>query len=140
MESKHYMRKHIMRESSFVDKVKCFNCSQINQTYQYLLRGKISDDATASYYQMTTLFDPYFEHAIDFVADFRTWLYDACAVHGYECYLSGGSIDEVDSVNTIYSNFPLVLGCIVTFVFCLMGCVFKSMFVPFRLLLPLRCH
>merc|ERR1712154_516450 len=42
-----------------------------------------------------------------------------------------------DSVNTIYSNFPTVLGCIVTFVFCLMGIVFKSMFVPFRLFITI---
>lgn len=88
----------------------CYECQQINQTYYYLVNNKISDDGTSSYYQMTTLFDPYYEHAIQFVSDFRDCLTTACNKYGYNCYLSGGSIDEVDSVNKIYSNFPLVLG------------------------------
>ena len=111
----------------------CYKCSQINGTYQYILRGKISDDRSASYYQMTTAFDPYYEHAIDFVSDFREYLYSACDAYGYDCSLSGGSIDEVDSMTKIYDNFPTVLGCIVAFVFCLMGLVFKTVNVPVRL-------
>merc|ERR1712087_91615 len=57
--------------------------------------------------------------------------------YGYECYLTGGSVDEVDSVTKIYANFPAVLGSIVAFVFCLMGLVFKSVFVPFRLFITI---
>ena len=112
-------------------------CHQFYQVYDYVMNGKISDDQTASYYQMTSSFDPYYEHAIDFVSDFRGYLNDACDEFGYECYLSGGSIDEVDSVKKIYANFPTVLGCIVAFVFCLMGLVFKSIFVPFRLFITI---
>eukprot|EP01083_Nonionella_stella_P175498 611326_1 len=119
------------------NRFKCYNCSQLNQTYQYLMRGKISDNGSASYYQMTTLFDPYYENAITFVGELRDALHRACSKYEYDCYLSGGSVDEVDSVHTIYANFPIVLICIVSFVFCLMGIVFKSVFVPFRLFITI---
>ena len=56
----------------------CYNCSQANGTYQFIQLGKISNDKSASYYQMTTAFDPYYEHAIDFVDDFRGYLSAAC--------------------------------------------------------------
>merc|ERR1712130_655579 len=82
-------------------------------------------------------FDPYFEGAIDFVHDFRGWLDTARSRFGYECYLTGGSVDEVDTASTIYQHFPVVLASIVAFVFCLMGLVFKSVFVPFRLFITI---
>jgi len=115
------------------DPTQCYNCSQLNGTYQYVIRDKISDDGTASFYEMHTQFDPYYEDAIAFVSDFRSWLQSACARWDYDCFFTGGSVDEVDSVQTIYANFPTVLCAIVSFVFCIMGVVFKSLFVPFRL-------
>lgn len=123
--------------SNEINKIHCAKCMQINQSYQYLLRGKVSDDGTSTFYQMTTEFDPFYKGAIDFVSDFRGWLSAACSRYGYQCYLAGGSVDEVDSVTTIYAHFPVVLCGIVAFVFCLMGLVFKSVFVPFRLFITI---
>eukprot|EP01084_Bolivina_argentea_P128139 226542_1 len=105
------------------------------QVYEYMIHGKISMNRTSSYYSMTTQFDPFYENAINFVTDFRKYLYDSCEKYNYTnmCYFTGGSVGEVDMVGEIYSNVAWILSIIIGSVFCIMGCVFKSIFVPFRL-------
>jgi len=85
---------------------------------------------------MISSFDPYYSDAIEFVAHMRDVMGNYCtnAVNqSYTCYLTGGSVNEVDLVNIIFAQFPYVLLAIVLVVFCIMGCFFQSAFVPVRL-------
>ena len=102
----------------------------------------VNNKESTSYFELISSFDPYYSGAITFVKRFRNELKKICdkqSLSGikYKCYLSGGSIDEVDSVNTIFSNFPIVLMCIIIVVFGIMGLFFKSVFVPIRLFLTI---
>ncbi|ETO16373.1 hypothetical protein RFI_20979 [Reticulomyxa filosa] len=96
----------------------------------------------ASYFQMISSFDPYYSNAIEFVSHCRDVMNNLCengAPSGasYKCYLTGGSANEVDLVNTIFSQFPFVLLGIVLAVFCIMGLCFASAFVPIRLFITI---
>ena len=128
--------------STVIDKI--MDNAAINQSYEYITKSKINSDQTAVFYTMTTAFDPYYENAIEFVADAREYLSDACKYPEqkpnpvqYDCYLLGGSVAEVDSVNKTFGSFPWVLAIIICSVFTVMGFVFRSAFVPFRLLITI---
>ncbi|ETN99878.1 hypothetical protein RFI_37589, partial [Reticulomyxa filosa] len=87
---------------------------------------------------MISSFDPYYSNAINFVSQIRKVMKRLCenaapSKQSYTCYLSGGSINEVDLVNVIFAQFPWVLLTIVVIVFCVMGLFFQSAFVPLRL-------
>jgi len=105
--------------------------------YQYATRDCVNDDHSASYFTMVTGFDPYNAVAIDFVSHTRDNLNAICDQEGYKCYLTGGSVNEVDCVNQIFDTFPTVLGIIVAVIFSLMGIFFLSAFVPIRLFLTI---
>ncbi|ETO23039.1 MmpL efflux pump, partial [Reticulomyxa filosa] len=113
-----------------------------SSAYNDFVSSFISSDNSTTYFKMISAFDPYYSNAIDFVSYARDTMSNLCGTAApskmsYRCYLTGGSTNEVDLVNTIFAQFPYVLLGIVMLVFCIMGAFFASAFVPLRLFITI---
>lgn len=113
--------------------------------YQYLFdhltpTGK---NSTCSRITLTTPFPPLGAQAQPFVGDLRKLMkeveeYGQQNFNGaVKLYLTGGATGAVDAISKIWDLFPYVIGITVSIVLLLVGVIFKSFFVPLKLILTL---
>ena len=82
-------------------------------------------------------FDPFGSYIEDWIKDTRSILTVFTENSVYKFYLAGDTPQVVDSVDTVYSMFPLMIGVIVIIVYVLIALMFKSVFVPLRLIITI---
>ncbi len=82
-------------------------------------------------------FDPFGSYVEDWIKATREILAEYEDSSGFKFHLAGGSTDVVDSVDLVYEMFPLMIGIIVVIVYILIALMFKSVFVPLRLIITI---
>ena len=82
-------------------------------------------------------FDPFGSYVEDWIKDTREILAGYEDSSGFKIHLAGGSTEVVDSVDLVYKMFPLMIGIIVVIVYVLIALMFKSVFIPLRLIITI---
>jgi len=109
-------------------------CSVYDLGWQTL----VTPSEMITYVQVITSFDPTGDDSPTFIAcargvlnDFETWYPNV------SLYMTGGAVDSYDAVNEVHKLFPSMIGGTCAAVFIIIGALFRSIFVPIRLLLTI---
>lgn len=130
--------------------------------YSFMFKGSVSAQNVAALVDLITPFDPngdqvtiqlceihlfcvFNRHyrcfqASPFVSNIRSLLdiYNARgAQYGFSYYLTGGACGAIDAVDNIFDMFPTMISITVGVVFFIVAIMFRSLFVPIRLLLTI---
>lgn len=119
--------------------------SQAACVYALRFRDAIADGTapTCALVTITTPFPPLGDEAQPFVESVREVLDQYTAVSNahyngaFTFYLTGGATGAIDAVGRIYALFPYVILSTIVIVLVLVGIMFRSIIVPFRLVLTL---
>jgi uncharacterized membrane protein YdfJ with MMPL/SSD domain len=107
--------------------------------YQYEISSIISDDSSATVIKVTINEDPYGAKANEFIHDLRkaiAELSDELPL-GYEIYVGGLSAENTDAIDETFSLFPLMIFTVLVAVYVIVGFMFKSFFLPLRLIVTI---
>ncbi len=99
----------------------------------------ISDDSSATVIKVTINDDPYGSEASKFLYDLRDIIDELSGETplGYEVYVGGISAGNTDSIDKTFSLFPLMVFTILIVVYIIVGFMFKSFFLPLRLIITI---
>ena len=89
--------------------------------------------------EIQTPFDPYGLEAEEFVKDMRIFLenFSEKETSQYGFYLGGGITFIVDTIDKVYDLFPIMIIITIVVVYILIAVMFKSAFLPLRLLITI---
>lgn len=82
-------------------------------------------------------FDPFGSYVEDWIKATREIMTDYEDSSGFKFHLAGSSTEIVDSVDLVYKMFPLMIGIIVIIVYVIIALMFKSVFIPLRLIITI---
>lgn len=121
-----------------------FGCS-FAAAYQYVFNQTVSPFHRSAYIQILTSFDPLSDDAQTWIANVRKVMNNYADIVNnmngvgdspkvLEMYLFGGIVELVDAIDQVFAQFPTLVGVTVGLVFLIVAVVFRSVFVPFRLI------
>lgn len=113
-----------------------------NETTAVLYREMVlsryaSFDNSTALVEVLPSFDPFGSYIEEWIKDTRVILEEYGGSSDYEFHLAGDTPEVVDSVDTVYEMFPLMIGIIIVIVYVLIAIMFKSVFVPLRLIVTI---
>ncbi len=113
-----------------------------NETTAILYREMVlsryanADNSTALV-EVQPSFDPFGSYIEQWIIDTRVILDDYNENSDYKFHLAGDTPEVVDSVDLVYDMFPLMIGIIIIIVYILIAIMFKSVFIPLRLIITI---
>jgi hypothetical protein len=108
--------------------------------YQVEFSQLVDQTRTITYVSFITTFDPTGDDSPTFIDDARNVIDDYAAMPQYANYsveMTGGAVDSYDAVAEVHQLFPSMIGGTCAAVFIIVGALFRSLFVPIRLLLTI---
>lgn len=87
--------------------------------------------------EIQTPFDPWADEAEAWIKETRVILEDSEAEYGYEMHLAEGSTVMIDVIDQVYKLFPIMIIVTILVVYILIAIMFKSVFIPLRLILTI---
>lgn len=106
--------------------------------YREMVLGRYTNaDNSTVLVEIQPSFDPFGSYIEDWIKETRIILHEFNANSDYGFYLAGDTPEVVDSVDTVYNMFPLMIGIIVIIVYVLIAIMFKSVFMPLRLIITI---
>jgi len=116
-------------------------CAEVRVAWAQFTNGDVDAgvNATATFVTVALDFDAFSARGVQWIRAMRAGLAQAAnESQGLDCVgLSGGSLPMVDSVNLVYSYYPVMVGVTLGVVFALLGIAFRSLVVPLRAVLTI---
>jgi len=106
--------------------------------YRQIYNNMISANATVTYLSIDVTFDPTGDDSPQFIGDARDVIDAYKTVYPqYQYYFNGGATNTYDAVAEVHRLFPAQIAGTSAAVFVIVGVLFRSLFVPIRLLLTI---
>jgi len=107
-------------------------------TYQDVWSQLTAENNNVTYISISVDFDPTGDQSPQFISDARDVIHNYSLIYPeYQYYLNGGAVNTYDAVNEVHLLFPWQVAGTCTLVFLIVGILFRSIFVPIRLLITI---
>ncbi|MHA1347373.1 MAG: MMPL family transporter [Candidatus Heimdallarchaeaceae archaeon] len=110
------------------------NTGEFGIIYKTIYNDYTNQENSTTIMEVQTPFDPWGDDAESWIKQTRLILERYEDLTGYELYLAGGSTVMVDAIDKVYELFPLMISITLIVVYILIGLMFKSFFIPLRLI------
>jgi uncharacterized membrane protein YdfJ with MMPL/SSD domain len=111
--------------------------SSLGVMYRYIFDRYTNVENSTTMIDIQTPFDPWGDDAEEFIRDARIILKEFEDETGYDVHLAGGSAFMLDAIDDVYRLFPLMIIITVIVVYVVIAIMFKSIFIPLRLILTI---
>ncbi|MHA1202310.1 MAG: MMPL family transporter [Candidatus Heimdallarchaeaceae archaeon] len=120
--------------SSMQDLLDPLNTGEFAVIYRTIYNKYTNEENSTTLMEVQTPFDPWGDDAESWIKQTRVILERYEEQTGYKLYLAGGSTVMVDAIDKVYELFPLMISITLIVVYILIGIMFKSVFIPLRLI------
>ncbi len=120
--------------SSMQDLLDPLNTGEFAVIYRTIYNKYTNEENSTTLMEVQTPFDPWGDDAESWIKQTRVILERYEEQTGYKLYLAGGSTVMVDAIDKVYELFPLMISITLIVVYILIGLMFKSAFIPLRLI------
>ncbi len=110
------------------------NTGEFGMIYRAIYSKYTNEENSTTIMEIQTPFDPWGDDAESWIKQTRLILERYEEQTGYKLYLAGGSTVMVDAIDKVYELFPLMISITIIVVYILIGLMFKSAFIPLRLI------
>ena len=108
--------------------------TSLGMLYREIFTRYSNPDNSTVILEIQTPFDPWGDEAEDWIKETRSIMVDMEAQYGYELHLAEGSAFMIDVIDEVYRLFPLMIIITIIVVYILIAIMFKSVFIPLRLI------
>lgn len=105
------------------------------QAYRMMFNRYTNEENSTLLIDVQPNFDPFSRYTEEWIKETREIIEEFQESSDYKFYLAGGSTSVVDTVDIVFDLFPLMIGVIVAIVYIMLALMFKSIFVPLRLII-----
>ena len=96
----------------------------------------LNGDASAAVINVTSPFDPYDDRHEDFVNEIRNLIAPSIAgMENYDVFVGGQSASFIDFSDSLYGQFPLLVGAVLLLTYVILLMFFQSVFLPLKAIL-----
>ncbi len=96
----------------------------------------LSGEANSAVLNVTSPYDPYDDRHEDFVREIRSLIAPSVAgMENYEVFVGGQSANFIDFSESLYGQFPLLVGAVLLLTYIILLMFFQSVFLPLKAIL-----